>query len=83
MNPPVQYVTWLALQDPTDGVKGFETNSLGSTVLQHGNIGRSDADGVGKLSDTHSSLGKENVDRNHNRHVRSPGPVLCETSLLV
>jgi hypothetical protein len=47
---PLEQVTGLAVEHPTHGLQGAETNRLGLTVLQHRHVGRREPDTLGEFA---------------------------------
>lgn len=58
---PLEKVTRLAAQHVAHGLESAEADRLGTTVLQHCNIGWCDPDSLGELTHRHLSLGQLDV----------------------
>lgn len=63
-----QQVAGLAVQSLADGFKRGETHSLGFAGLEDGEVGRRDADPLGKLTGRHLSAGQHHIDVDNDRH---------------
>src|SRR5690606_32739155 len=63
-----QNVAGLAVQHAADRIERGEAHRLGAPVLEHGDIGRRDADGISELLHAHLAAGEHHVDVDHDRH---------------
>jgi hypothetical protein len=65
---PLEQVTGLAVEHPAHGIQGAETNSLGTTVLEHRHVRRREPDTLGEFPDAHLAFGQLDVDAHHDGH---------------
>ena len=65
---PPQQVARLALEHLAQRLERGEADRLGPPVLQHGEVGRGDADALGERADGHLAPGEHHVDVDDDRH---------------
>lgn len=72
---PFEDVSGLAVECLADGVQRGEADGFGTSVLQNGHVGGSDANLFGELADANLAFGHHDVEIDANRHLKSPARV--------